>query len=323
MGFIHRIVAPERDRFHRQPPDRAFMGCTPARIRGLSGETRGLLAKFVVEPFITMKDAPTGDPASPAQNHSKRRRAEVFVLALAACVILGLAVIVLVIKVRHRNALITDTLKQLVQAKSETTLVQAELDKAKDASTQLQSQLDKAKTQQTDLQTKVDQSKDALAQLQAQVDRDKTQSADLQAQLDKAKAQSADLQAQVSQATAGSAQLLTQLDQAKIQSLDLQTRLQTAESDIAQLQPLLMKARHMPVTTSFENVHGGRGFTLKIMNLYPQPLTVNITIEGAQKSRSQSNVIAGGATLNVDKLAAGEKVVIASEGCDPVNLTVQ
>ena len=79
----------------------------------------------------------------------------------------------------------------------------------------------------------------------------------------------------------------------------------------------------MPVTTSFEKIHGGRSFTLHISNLYLQPLSVDISITGPEKTRSQSNVIGGGGTLAVEKLAAGENVVIASDGYDPVNLTVQ
>jgi hypothetical protein len=79
----------------------------------------------------------------------------------------------------------------------------------------------------------------------------------------------------------------------------------------------------MPVTTSFQKVHGGRRFILQIKNLYLQPLTVTVTVTGPGKNRSQSNIIGGGGTLNVAELSAGEKIVVASEGYDPVNLTVQ
>jgi hypothetical protein len=50
---------------------------------------------------------------------------------------------------------------------------------------------------------------------------------------------------------------------------------------------------------------------------------VDITVTGAGKTRTQSNTVAVGATVNVEKLAAGESVVIASEGYNPVRLTVQ
>jgi hypothetical protein len=104
--------------------------------------------------------------------------------------------------------------------------------------------------------------------------------------------------------------------------MDLQARLQKAEADITQLQPLLLKARHMPVTTSLEKTHGGRRSTLHINNLYLQPVTVVITVSGPQ-TRSQNNVIGGGATLSVEDLASGDNVVIASEGYDSVNVAVQ
>jgi hypothetical protein len=131
------------------------------------------------------------------------------------------------------------------------------------------------------------------------------------------------MQTQINLANSGSSQLICQLDLAKIQSMDLQARLQTAENDVAQLQPMLLKARHMPVTTSFEKAHGGRRFTLQIKNLYLQPLNVTVTVNGSGKNRSQSNTIGGGGTLSVTELSAGEKIVVASEGYDPVNLTVQ
>lgn len=242
---------------------------------------------------------------------------------VAICLGLALLSIVLGVRIHRLKTQAADTQKQLTQAKGDAAKAQAGLDKVKSASADLQSQLDKAKSQQAHLQAQLDLSKDASKDLQAQLDREKTQSTDLQAQLDKSKAQSADLQAQVTQGAAGSAQLLTQLDQEKIQSMDLQTRLQTAERDITQLQPLLLKARHMPVTTTFEKDRGGQNFTLHISNLYLQPLTVNTAITGSARPRSQSNVIGGGATLNVERLTAGEQVAITSEGDDPVNLTVR
>ena len=79
----------------------------------------------------------------------------------------------------------------------------------------------------------------------------------------------------------------------------------------------------MPVTTSLEKVQGGRSFTLHINNLYLQPVSVDISITGADKARSQHSIIGSGATQNVEKLAAGESVSITSEGYDPVKLTVQ
>jgi hypothetical protein len=107
--------------------------------------------------------------------------------------------------------------------------------------------------------------------------------------------------------------------------------LQKAEGEITRLQPLVQRARRLPVTTSFERVSGSafefvsgaHTLTLHINNPFPQPLSVVVTVANAAKTTSQAVTIAGGSTLNVEKLAEGDKVLIASEGYDPVNLTAQ
>jgi uncharacterized phage infection (PIP) family protein YhgE len=255
--------------------------------------------------------------------NEKTRKTGPLLWILVTWLILAILTIVLAVKVHTLGATLGDTQKQLTQAKSDGAQAQAELDKAKTASADLQDQLTKAKSQQADTQSQLDQSKDSLSQAQAQLDKAKAMAVDQQAQIDKSKAQAADLQSQLSQATAGSTQLLSQLDQAKIQSMDLQSRLQKAESDIAQLQPMLLKAGHMPVTTSFEKERWGHGVTLHVNNLNQQPLTVNITITSQGNTRRQSNVIGAGATLNVEKLAAGDTVLIASDGYESVSLAAQ
>jgi septal ring factor EnvC (AmiA/AmiB activator) len=243
---------------------------------------------------------------------------------LIACIVLAIVVVVQLVKAHGLEAKLADSDKQLAQAKSDGTAVQADLDKAKSASADLQDQLTKAKSQQADLQTQLDQSKEASSQLQAQLDKAKAVTVDLQAQLEKSKAQAADFQSQLNQATAGSTQLVSQLDQAKIQSMDLQSRLQKAESDLAQLQPMLLKVGRMPVTTSFEKEKWGHGLTLHLNNLQQQPLTVNITITGSDNTtRRQSNVVGAGGTLNVEKLAAGDKVTIASDGFESIEIVAQ
>jgi len=262
------------------------------------------------------------DPKAAHHPKSPQTGAIALLATFAACVVFAIIIIVLGVKVHSRSAELADTQKQLAQAQSDRTKAQADLAKAAAATADLQSQLDKAKSQSTDLQAQLDQGKSSLSDLQTQLDKGKAQTAEVQAQLDKSKAQSADLQNQLNQATAGSTQLLTQLDQAKIQSMDMQSRLQKAESDIAQLQPMLLKTRHMPVTTSFDKEHWGHAVTLRVNNLNRQPLSVNLSINSQGKSRSQSNVIGAAATLNVDKLESGDTVVVASDGYDPVNLTV-
>jgi multidrug efflux pump subunit AcrA (membrane-fusion protein) len=256
----------------------------------------------------------------------------IFFGVLAACLVLAIVIIVLGVRVHSLNAQLPDAQAQLTSAKVETAQAQAELATAKAATGVLQTQLEKAKAASGDLQAQLDKAKGQQADLLAQLDKakaDKAKAADLQLQLDGAKAQSADLQGQLNKAAAGSAQMLAQLDQAKSQSLDLQSRLQKAEDALAKLQPLVLKARVMPVTTSFESGSWGSSFgmhngvTLRVNNVSPQPLKVDISITGQGKTRTQSNVIEVRATLAVEKLAAGESVVIASEGYDPVRLTVQ
>jgi hypothetical protein len=258
---------------------------------------------------------------APASHPNRTNPAAALLGLLLAC--LGLAILVVIIGVKdHRlKAQVADSQKQLAQAKSEASQAQAQVRADKAQLADVQAQLQKSQGQAADLQTQLDKSKDAVNQLQTQTDRDQARLGDLQAQLNKSQAQSADLQGQLNQATAGSRQLLTQLDEAKIQALDLRARLQKAESDLADLQPILLKARHLPVTTSLEKVRGG--FTLHVNNLYLQPLSVEVTTTGPGPTRTQSNVIGGGGTLNVEGLAAGENVAIAGEGFDPVNVPIQ
>lgn len=254
----------------------------------------------------------------------KIKPAGYFFAILAACLAFALVIIVLVlgVKIRHQGVQIADMQKQLTQAGTDAAQAQSELAKAKTASTAMQAELDKAKDQQAQLQSQLEVSKIASAQVQTQADKAKGVSTELQSQVDSGKAESVALRTQLDQATAGATQLITQLNQAKIQSLDLQARLQKAEGDIAALQPLLLKTGHMPITTSLGKAADGRSFTLHLTNLYPQPVSVDIAITGADKTRSRHSIIGGSATQDIDKLAAGDVVSITSEGYDPLKLTV-
>ncbi len=254
-------------------------------------------------------------------HHQRKAQSGLFLALVGACLLLAIVFIVHILKVHKLEHQVDDTQKQLTAAKADATQAHADLDKAKGQASDLQSQLDQAKAHAADLQAQLDQTKQGTTQLQAQLDKSKADFADLQTKLNSSKAQAVDLQGQLSQANAGSAQMVTQLDQAKIQTMDLQARLQKAEADLSQLQPLLLRARHIPLTTSMEKTHGS--FTLHIKNLYLQPLGVDISISGPEKTRSQTNVIGGGGMLDVDKLNAGENVVVASDGYDPLNLTVK
>jgi septal ring factor EnvC (AmiA/AmiB activator) len=254
---------------------------------------------------------------------SKRKLPTLLIGILASFALLAILIIALGIKDSRLKGQVADDEKQLADAKKDDSQTQTQLAQANAKSADLQTQLNKANDQLKDAKSQVDQAKQATAGLQAQMDRATVQMADIQSQLDKSKAQSADLVNQLNDATAGSARMLTQIDQDRIQAMDLQDRLHKAESDIAQLQPLLLKTGRIPVTASFEKAAGGRNFTLHISNLYPEPLSVNVAVAGAETHRSQSAVIGGSGSFDVEKLTAGESVVIASSGYPPLDLTVQ
>ena len=272
-------------------------------------------------------------PTTPRHETAMQRGSTVAVLAV--CLGLALIIIVLSFKVHNLNTQVAQaaqTQKQVEPAaKPENTAAQADLDRAKASLAQLQAQLDTAAGQKADLQSKLDKAKAQSADLQSQLDKAKAGSADLQSQLEKSKAESADLQSQLGASKAQSADLQSQLGAAKAQSADLQSSLQKAESEIAGLQPLVHRARHMPVATSVEKAQGslfswagsGGSLTLHINNLFLDPLTVDIKISGPATTRELSTTLPGGAAVNVEKLTAGDKVVISSESYDPVTVTVQ
>ncbi|HEY1763618.1 MAG TPA: hypothetical protein VGF85_01765 [Opitutaceae bacterium] len=256
-----------------------------------------------------------------ARHRERQAQSGLFLGLVGALVLLAVVFIVHVLKVHKLEHELSDAQKQLTQAQNDAKQTHADLDKARSQSSDLQSQLDQAKSHTADLQAQLDQAKQSTGQMSAQFDKSKADMADLQTKLNSSKAQAADLQTQVTQANSGAAQLVTQLDQSKIQNMDLQTRLQKAENDLNQLQPLLLRARHIPLTTSLEK-HGG-SYTLRIKNLYLEPISVDVSISGPEKTRSQTNVIGGGEALAVDKLALGDTVVVSSDGYDPINLTVK
>jgi len=254
---------------------------------------------------------------------------------LAVCLGLAILVIVLSFRVHSLKTQVAtkgaDTHQQAAPAKPDNTQALADLDKAKGALAQLQLKLDQATSRQGDLQSDLAKARARSADLQSQLDGARASSAELQSQLDKAKSQSADLEGRLDQAASKSSQLLSQLDQERGRSADLQSRLKKAEGEIAGLQPLVHRARRMPVATSVERAQGSLfglasskvSFTLHISNLSLEPLSVAITVTGPEATRSVSGTIAGRTTLDIEKLAGGENVAIASESYDPVSVTVQ
>jgi hypothetical protein len=215
-------------------------------------------------------------------------------------------------------------------AGTEASLAQAELDKATAAAVQLQAQLDKAKADQADLLAQLGQSRKSSADLQSRVDAAGAETAELRSQLEKAQAEATGLTSQLAAGEAERSRLAGQLEQAKNRSADLQAKLQKAQDDITDLHPVLVRGRHLPIRTAVEKVHGsafelvnGRSsFTLQIYNLFLEPLEVDLTIVHGGRTISQSNTIAGGAALALEKLASGDKVTIAGDRYDPVSVTV-
>jgi chaperonin cofactor prefoldin len=209
-------------------------------------------------------------------------------------------------------------------------LTQVELDKATAATVQLQAQIDMAKADQADLQAQLGQSRKASADLQSRIDAANAEAGDLRAQLAKALAEAGGLKSQLAGAETDKSRLAGQLEQAKSVSADLQAKLQKSEGYITDVHPLLVRARHLPVRTSLEKVHGspfelvnGRSsFTLHINNLFLEPLEVDLTIVHGDRTLSQSNTIGGGATLDLEKLAPGDKVTIGGDRYDPVKVAV-
>ena len=246
----------------------------------------------------------------------------VLVALAAAFLICLLVAVVLGVKKHGESAQLADAQKQLGEARAQASQTQSELDKAKSAQAELQAQVKAGEARQSDLQAQLDQARSSASDLNGQVEREKQRAAQLQAQLDKTNTRAADLESQVHSGNASAAQMTQQLDQDRIQAMDLQSRLQKAEADIAALQPMLLRARHMPISASFEKSGWGRGETLRITNLYQQPITVSVTVTGAA-SRAESHVIGSGSSVSVARLQPGEKVAITSDGYDAVNLTVE
>ncbi len=223
-----------------------------------------------------------------------------------------------------------DAEQKAAPAGNSASLTQAELDKATAATVQLQAQLDKAKADQADLQAQLSQSRKDSSDLQSRIDAASAEAGNLRGQLEKAQAEAAGLKSQLAGSETEKSRLTGQLEQAKNLSADLQAKLQKSEGYITDVHPLLVRARHLPVRTSLEKVHGspfelvnGRSsFTLHINNLFLEPLEVDLTIVHGDRTLSQSNTIGGGATLDLEKLAPGDKVTIGGDRYDPVKVTV-
>jgi uncharacterized protein YoxC len=259
--------------------------------------------------------------SSPPQDTSPHGRKPIGAIVIA--LVLAVVAIVLGINVRQKSAAIDDLQRQLNGTKSEMTSMQADLDKARADSSSLQLQMSKGTAQLSELRSQVAQDKSQLSDLQSKLDRANSRSAALQSQVSQTKSQADGLQTQLNQTADETARLRGDLDKAKSQNADLQSRLDKTESDAAKMQPAAVKAHQVPVTTSFKKAFWTGDYTMQVNNLNSAPLAVSITITGPGNNRTEPGTIDSGGNMKVNKLAVGDKVVIASYGYDPVTIAVQ
>ena len=205
-------------------------------------------------------------------------------------------------------------------AVSYTHLAKADLGMANARSAELQLQIESIGSQTADLKAQLDKAQARQSGLESQLQR---ALADLRSQADNARVRESDFQAVIKSSHDASSGLLKELEQAKSQAKDLEAQLAKTQGDLAKLQPLAIKARVPPLTTSFEKGFWDRGFTLHVKNLNPDPLSVNIKITGLGTAFARSATMEGGGSLNVENLAAGMRVAIESAGYDTMTVTVQ
>jgi hypothetical protein len=261
--------------------------------------------------------------ASPPRTNEDSNRAGTPFGFLAACIVLAIAAIFLGVKLHTRSSELGDVKAQLALSSSSETQARAALAAASEQTAVLQTQVSRDQAQQASLQSQVGAAMAQAAGLQSQASRDQVLRTDLQAQLAGAKAQAADARARLATAQGQREDLQSQLAGARAQAADAQAKLAAAQSDLAKLHPLIVEARHMPLLASFEKSFWDQRFTLHVSNPGTQPMNVRITASGPEKTRYQAAVIEGGATVNIERLPPGEKVVISSDGFDPLSLTAQ
>lgn len=107
-------------------------------------------------------------------------------------------------------------------------------------------------------------------------------------------------------------QLNAKLDQANV-------KISALEAEIARLKPLAEEARELPVKTKIIKTTFGSGYTLLVYNLARISLRLEISENG---NSIGSRVIDGGRELPLPRLAFGDKVVISSNGYDPLTVMV-
>ena len=274
------------------------------------------MAMIELSPQITPKDTqPPPEWPEPAGTPFAVR---------AACVVLAILSLALAYMVHRLNAVVTHDKAQLAQAAAEADQLKSDLGKANARASDLQLQSDRAKGLAADLQAQLGKAKARQAEAQAQLEGAR---ADLRAQADKARAQASEMQAEFQAKVRASDDALSglrrELDQARSQAEGLQAQLARAKGELTKLQPLARVARALPVATSFEKNFWDRGFTLHVKNLSPDPLKVTITVATPGRPLAKSVTMDGGATVNIENLAAGAKVVLEGADYDALSVTAQ
>ncbi len=96
-------------------------------------------------------------------------------------------------------------------------------------------------------------------------------------------------------------------------------------------QPVAEKAHSLPVTTTFEKAtaDGVEGYSLNLKNVSPDALTVTVTIvpsvtfhANAKTKTLPAHKIDAGQVWAIGGLAAGDKLSIAADGFDTLDVTV-
>jgi septal ring factor EnvC (AmiA/AmiB activator) len=247
----------------------------------------------------------------PAKSPTALRAAVLFLAAIVAA---------LAYAAYHLDSVAAHGKEQLALADSKIGQAKADLGMANARSAELQLQIESIGSQTADLKAQLDKAQARQSGLESQLQR---ALADLRSQADNARVRESDFQAVIKSSHDASSGLLKELEQAKSQAKDLEAQLAKTQGDLAKLQPLAIKARVPPLTTSFEKGFWDRGFTLHVKNLNPDPLSVNIKITGLGTAFARSATMEGGGSLNVENLAAGMRVAIESAGYDTMTVTVQ
>ena len=242
---------------------------------------------------------------------------------LGTLLILAIVSIVLGMRVHNQKIALADVRAQLDQASYRASQAQADLGASKAQVSALQALIVNDQGQRADLQSQLDQAKAQSAGLGTQLSRDQAMRADLVSQLDQAKARSVGAESKLEQATSQASDYKNQLDQARTLAADSRMQLEKAQAELALVHPLVVQAHRLPLTTSFEKSFWDQGFMLHISNPGPAALNLRITISGPNGTKARLAAIESGATLSVPSLPPGEKVVIASEGFDPLSLTAR